>query len=135
MRAVGRSGYDHVVPDDDCSDIEEYILRSGAAPPTEFMRPHFPRWRSHLRENGVKRVSRHDALSSNLMVLLIKNTTPKEFQDQHALHNIRNTLCRQGAPTFRKRGWKMRLQLNPEASSRHDVPTERRPGRRAQGLE
>ena len=107
MRAVGRSGYDHVVPDDDYSDIEEYILRSGAAPSIEFMRPHFPRWRRHLRENGVERVSRHDALSSNLMVLLIKGTAPKEFQDQHALHNIRNILSRQGAPTFRKRGWKV----------------------------
>ena len=93
--------------DEDSSDIEDYILRSGAAPSLRLMRPRFPRWRRFLLENGVERVSLHDAVSSNLMVLLIKGRAPKEFQDQDALHNIRNMLARQGAPAFRERGWKI----------------------------
>jgi hypothetical protein len=94
------------VSDDDYSDIELHILRSAAAPAIELMRPRFPRWRRWLSENGVERVSVRDPKSSNLMTLLIKSTAPKPDQDQKAMHNIRNILSRQGAPTFHKRGWK-----------------------------
>lgn len=98
--------YDGAVNDGDYSDIEAWILRSGAGPSVDLMRSDFPRWRRLLLENGVERVSLYNAKSSNLMTLLVMGTAPKSHQDQRAMHNIRNILSRQGAPTFHKRGWK-----------------------------
>jgi hypothetical protein len=90
--------YDVVVSDDDYSDIELCVLRSGAGPAIHALRPMFPRWRHHLLANGVERVSKYDAKASNIMTLLIVG--------QKGGHNLRNILSRQGAPTFQARGWK-----------------------------
>jgi hypothetical protein len=103
---VGRWMYDCGVIEDEYRDIEEWILRSGAGPAIGVLRRHFPRWRRFLLAEGVDRVSRGDAKANNLMVLLINGTALRGYQDQRALHNIRNILSRQGAPTFSKRGWK-----------------------------
>jgi len=94
------------VSDDNFGDLEYYVLHSAVAAAIEQLRPDFPRWRGHLLKNGIERVSIQDAKASNLMTDLIKNAMPKSEQDQAAMHNNRNILSRQGAPTFEKRGWK-----------------------------
>ena len=92
---------------DDFCDFEQYMLHSGYTwSSIEQLRPHFPRWRRFLREQGVDRVLKSDATASNLMISVLEDAAPGGRRDQGVLHNIRNILSRQGAPAFSKRGWK-----------------------------
>ena len=90
---------------DDFRDLEDYVLRSGAAPSLGLLRPYFPRWRRQLLANGVVRASR-DTLASDLMIGFIWDAMPTSAQNRSAMHDHRNLLCRLGAPMLRQRGWK-----------------------------
>lgn len=90
----------------DFNDIEDYILQSSAAPSIDLIRPHFPRWRRQLLENGIERVSVSDTAASDLMILFIQNAMPKPDQNGAAVHDHRNLLNKVGVPMLRKRGWK-----------------------------
>ena len=92
--------------DEDYSDIEKYVLNSGAAPSVDLLRLYFPRWRRQLIENGVERVSILDPLASNLVSGFIHDAMPKAEQDRSAMHEHRNVLWAQGTRMLHDRGWK-----------------------------
>ena len=94
-----------VVEEADYSDIDVFNFGAwGPAQPS--LVPLYPKLRRYLVANGVERLTVGDAVAANLAVEFICSHKPQGVRDDGETHELRNILGRQGAPTFRDRGWK-----------------------------